>query len=86
VLDHLMTLTADQNASAEVRAIALLKLDDLKKSLASREPALKDAAWRAEFFFARNQIDHFEKNPADVHWPLPAPPPAGDPLGADDWD
>jgi hypothetical protein len=86
VLDHLMTLAADKDASVEVRAIVLLKLDDLKKSLASREPVLKDAALRAEFFFARNQIDHFEKNPADVHWPLPPPPPAGDPIGADGWD
>jgi len=86
VLDHLMMLAADQHASAEVRAIVLLKLDGLKKSLASREPVLRDAASRAEFFFARNQIDHFEKNPADVHSPLPAPPPAGDPIGADGWD
>jgi hypothetical protein len=86
VLDHLMMLAADQHASAEVRAIVLLKLDGLKKSLASREPVLRDAASRAEFFFARNQIDHFEKNPADVHSPHPAPPPAGDPIGADGWD
>jgi hypothetical protein len=86
VLDHLMILAADAHASAQVRGIALLKLDGLKKSLASREPLLKDAASRAEFFFARNQIDRFEKNPADVHRPLPAPTPAGDPIGADGWD
>jgi hypothetical protein len=86
VLDHLMMLAADQHASAQVRAMVLLKLDGLKKSLASREPLLKDAASRAEFFFARNQIDRFEKNPADFHGPLPAPPPAGDPIGDDGWD
>jgi hypothetical protein len=86
VLDQLMILAADQHASTQVRAILLLKLDDLKKSLASREPLLKDAASRAEFFFARNQIDRFEKSPADVRSTLPAPPPAGDPIGADGWD
>jgi Met-zincin/Domain of unknown function (DUF5117) len=86
VLDHLMILAADEHASVQVRAIVLFKLDGLKKSLASREPLLKDAAARAEFFFARNQIDHFEKNPADVHGPLLARPPAGDPIGADGWD
>jgi hypothetical protein len=41
---------------------------------------------RAEFFFARNQIDHFEKNPAEVHVTAPAPPPAGDPIGTDGWE
>jgi hypothetical protein len=86
VLDHLMILAADQHASAQVRGIVLLKLDGLKKSLASREPLLKDAASRAEFFFAGNQIDHFEKNPADIRGLIPAPPPAGDPIGADGWD
>jgi hypothetical protein len=86
VLDHLMTLAADRRASAQVRAMALLKLDDLKKSLASREPLLKDAASRAEFFFARNEIDRFEKNPTDVHGPVTMPPPAGDPIGEDGWD
>jgi hypothetical protein len=86
VLDHLMILAADRRASTQVRSMVLFKLDGLKKSLASREPLLKDAASRAEFFFARSQIDHFEKNPADVHGSLPAPPPAGDPIGADGWD
>jgi hypothetical protein len=86
VLDHLMILAADQHASAEVRAIVLFKLDGLKNSLASREPLLKDAASRAEFLFARNQIDRFERNPADVHRALPAPPLAGDPIGEDGWD
>ena len=86
VLDHLMMLAADRRASAQVRGMVLFKLDGLKRSLASREPQLKDAASRAEFFFARNQIDRFEKNPAEVHGPLPAPPPAGDPIGEDGWD
>jgi hypothetical protein len=47
---------------------------------------LKDVETRSEFFFARNQIDHFEKNPAEVHVSAPATPPAGDPIGSDGWD
>jgi hypothetical protein len=86
VLNHLMSLAADEHASSQVRAVTLLKLDELKKWLGSQEVLLKDAPTRAEFFFAKNQIDHFEKNPAEVHMTTPAAPPAGDPIGSDGWD
>lgn len=86
VLGHLMSLAADEHASGQVRAMTLLKLDELKKWLGSQEVLLKDAPTRAEFFFAKNQIDHFEKNPAEVHMTTPAAPPAGDPIGSDGWD
>jgi len=86
VLDRLMSLAADEHASSQVRAVALLKLDELKKWIASQETLLKDVETRSEFFFARNQIDRFEKNPAEVHMSAPAPPPAGDPIGSDGWE
>ena len=86
VLSRLMSLAADEHASSQVRAVALLKLDELKKWIASQENLLKDVETRAEFFFARNQIDHFEKNPAEVHVTAPATPPAGDPIGTDGWE
>jgi hypothetical protein len=86
VLDRLMSLAADEHASSQVRAVALLKLDELKRWIASQETLLKDVETRSEFFFARNQIDHFEKNPAEVHMSAPATPPAGDPIGSDGWD
>jgi hypothetical protein len=86
VLSHLMSLAADEHASSQVRAAALLKLDELKKWIASQETLLKDAETRSEFFFARNQIDHFEKNPGEVHISAPATPPAGDPIGSDGWE
>jgi hypothetical protein len=86
VLDRLMSLAADEHASSQVRAAALLKLDELKKWIASQETLLKDVEARSEFFFARNQIDRFEKNPAEAHMSAPATPPAGDPIGSDGWD
>ncbi|HEX9256023.1 MAG TPA: zinc-dependent metalloprotease, partial [Candidatus Angelobacter sp.] len=86
VLSRMMSLAADEHASSHVRALALLKLDELKKWLASQENLQKDVETRAEFFFARNQIDHFEKNPAEVHVTAPTTPPAGDPIGSDGWD
>ena len=86
VLSHLMSLAADEHASSQVRAVALLKLDELKKWLASQENLLKDVPTRAAFFFAKNQIDHFEKNPAEAHVTAPATPPAGDPIGSEGWE
>jgi hypothetical protein len=86
VLSQLMSLAADEKASSQVRAVALLKLDELKKWLTSKENLLKDVQTRAEFFFAKNQIDHFEKNPGEVHETAPATPPAGDPIGSDGWE
>lgn len=86
VLSHLMALAASESAPSQVRAAALLKLDELKTWLASRKSLVKDTPTHAEFFFAENQIDRFEKNPAQVHVTAPAPPPAGDPIGSGDWE
>jgi hypothetical protein len=86
VLDHLMTLANDDHASAQVRSIASLKLDELKKWIATQMPSARDNAVRAQFFFAANQIERFQKNPAEVHPATPAPPPDGDPIGSDDWE
>ena len=81
-----MALAANEHASTQVRAIAFMKLDQLKKWLASQEPLAKDSETRSAFFFARNQIDHYEKNPAEVHMTQPSTPPAGDPIGSDEWE
>jgi hypothetical protein len=86
VLDHLITLASDDHASAQVRAVAALKLNELRKWIATQAPTAKDDAVRAQFFFAESQIEHFQKNPADVHLTAPAAPPDGDPIGSDDWE
>lgn len=86
VLDHLISLASDEHASAQVRAMAALELNELKKWIAAQAPSAKDDAVRAQQFFAESQIDHFQKNPAEVHLTAPAAPPDGDPIGSDDWE
>jgi hypothetical protein len=86
VLDRLIALAADEHASVQVRGVAALKLDELKKWMASQAPSAKDETVRAQFFFATSQIDRFQKNPAEIHVTTPAPPPDGDPIGTDGWD
>ncbi|HEV2223639.1 MAG TPA: zinc-dependent metalloprotease, partial [Candidatus Acidoferrales bacterium] len=85
VLNHLMALAADDHAATQTRAIASLKLDELKNWLAAQSKSTADEGRRAQFFFAAQEIERFEKNPAALHLTPPAPPPAGDPIGADGW-
>lgn len=86
ILDHLITLASEEHASVQVRAIAALKLNELKKWIATQAPSAKDDAVRAQWFFAESQIDHFQKNPAEVHPTTPVAAPDGDPIGSDDWE
>jgi len=85
VLDHLMALATNDHAATQTRAIASLKLDELKTWLAAQSKSVTDESRRAQFFFAAQEIERFEKNPAALHLTLPAPPPAGDPIGDDGW-
>jgi len=86
VLDQLMTLAGDDRASVQVRGIASLELDELKKWIAAQAPAAKDYAERAQLFFAKSQIERFQRAPAEMHLTTPAPPPDGDPIGTDGWE
>lgn len=86
VLDRLMTLASDDGASAQVRGMAALKLDELKKWIATETPPAQEEAVRAQFFFAKTQIERFQRNPAEIHLTTPATPPDGDPIGTDGWE
>jgi len=86
ILDHLMTLAGDERASAQVRGAASLKLDELKKWIATQASSAKDEAVRTQLFFAASQIDRFQKYPAEIRLTTPSPPPDGDPIGTDDWE
>lgn len=86
VLDHLMSLAADEPAPPQVRAVASLKLDELRGWTAAAFRSATDVGRRAQLFFAQQQIERFEKDPAAIKIPMPAPPPAGDPIGAGGWE
>ncbi|HEV2289241.1 MAG TPA: zinc-dependent metalloprotease [Candidatus Acidoferrales bacterium] len=85
MLEYLMALASDEKAAAETRAIASLKLDELKDWITAQSKTTMNESRRAQLFFAAQEIEHFEKNPGGVHLTLPAPPPAGDPIGDDGW-
>jgi hypothetical protein len=89
-LYDLMALSANEHAPNQVRAIASLKLEDLRVWLKASQGSTRDQAERAHFFFAAAQIFQFQKDPTKMELTLPAEPPDGPPIGTDDdgdfWD
>src|SRR6266705_2109466 len=83
-LYDLMALSANEHASDEVRAIARLELQELKRWVFAPLPTIKD---QAHIAFASWQIEQFDKDPKQISVTPPAEPPDGPPIGTDDdWD
>jgi hypothetical protein len=90
VLYDLIALAANERASDKVRAVAWLKLADLKGWLNSPPGSRRDLSNPAHTAFAVRQIELFEKDPKRLDLTPPAEPPDGPPIGAmgdadDDW-
>ena len=83
-LYDLMVLAANEKAPEQVRAIASLKLDELKSWLATSQQSTKDTAQRAHLFYAARQIEQFQKDPKRLDLTPPSEPPDGPPIGADE--
>ncbi len=85
VLYDLMTLAADTNAGGQARAIASLKLEELRDWI-SHQPQT-DEGWHAAYFYAGEQIKLFQSDPKKLDLTRPGVPPDGQPIGEDDgWD
>jgi hypothetical protein len=89
VLYDLMVLSANERAADQVRAIASLKLEELRVWLAA-QGSPRDEDQRAHYFFGASQIAQFQKDPKRIELTSPAEPPDGPPIGTVDdrelWD
>ena len=89
-LYDLMALSANEHASDQVRAIAAMKLEELRAWLSATQSSVTDVEERAHFFYAASQIIQFQKDPKQVGGTSPAEPPDGPPIGTGDdgdgWD
>jgi len=90
VLYDLITLAANERAPDKVRAVAWLKLAELKGWLNAPLGSRRDLSDPAHTGFAVRQIELFEKDPKRLDLTPPAEPPDGPPIGAmgdgdDDW-
>jgi hypothetical protein len=82
VLYDLMNLAADELASEQVRAIASLKLHELKTYLGASPTAHPKTLDAAHVFFALKQIELFEKDPRRINVTIPVEAPDGPPIGS----
>ncbi len=82
VLYDLMSLSANEHATDEVRAIASLKLHGLKDWLNAPASGRQVISDQAHIFFASRQIELFEKDPKRIDLTPPVEPPDGPPIGS----
>jgi len=85
VLNELMTLAANERASNEVRAIAEMKLDELKTWTSEQSGLTRDRNQRAFLLYVANQIKRFQDDPKKMNLTKPNEPPDGQPIGTDWW-
>lgn len=83
LLYNLMRLAVHEEAAPSARAIASLKLDELKTWLSERINSLEDERQKAHYFQAAWQIKLFQDNPDKVKFAAPQKPPQGAPIGMD---
>ena len=85
VLGDLMSLAAGEGASNQVRAIAELKLEQLRGWLGTQRTLTADENQRAFLFYATEQIKRFQDDPKKMNLTKPQDPPDGQPIGMDLW-
>ncbi len=84
VLNNLLSLALNENASSQVRGIALVKVAELKAWLSPRTIQQKDQDQLAHYTFALSLIKTFEESPNELKFTKPVDPPAGPPIGGFD--
>jgi len=80
-----MALAANDRAANQVRAIASLKLDQLKTWLGTQRRLTTDESQLAFISYGFEQIKRFQEDPKKMNLTSPQAPPDGQPIGADDW-
>ena len=78
IIEALLSLGANPEASAEVKGVAQLRLRSLRDSFANGDQGKEDQAWRA---YEVSRIDEFLKDPAKFVPAKPVATPPGMPIG-----
>ena len=88
ILGDLMGLASAERAPNQVRAIAELKIEQLKNWLGTQRTLTMDDSHRAFLFYATEQIKRFQDDPKKMNLTKPQDPPDGQPIGsfACDWE
>jgi len=76
-----MLLSVNQEADAQVRAIAFDAINELDSWLSTRLGRENSRQWRAHYRLARHQIQRMLEDPASLETLVPVTPPPGSPIG-----
>jgi len=82
-LHQLMSLAANDRASNQARAVASLKLEELRSWLAVQAKTVSDGGQRAHLLFAFSQLKRFQEDPQKMNMTRPAVAPPGQPIGCE---
>lgn len=78
---NLARLAVNKEASAPVKALVFLKVDQLKAWLAQRGTVTTDEEWKAFYLYLAGQIGKFQDDPSEYKTENLLPPPPGQPIG-----
>ncbi|MFH1943333.1 MAG: zinc-dependent metalloprotease [bacterium] len=81
VLTELMEVADYERTSPQVRAVAWLKIDELKDWLKKRVKSEKDESQKAQLLYAASEIERFQSDPSGFQIVEPLAPPPGAPIG-----
>lgn len=87
-LYNVMALVADEDNASQVRALAFMRLEELKNWLKWQMNTVKDGEYlvadpsqRAHFLYAIGKIELFQKDPSKITLSAPLSSPPGAPIG-----
>ena len=83
---NLAKLALSKDAAAPVKAIASLKLEQLKAWMTQRAGVTADEEWKAFYIYLAKQITHLGENPEEFKQENLLPVPPGQPIGDYDMD
>ena len=86
ILNDLMALASGERTSNQVRAIAELKIEQLRTWLGTQRTLTPDENQRAFLLYASQQIKRFQDDPKKMNITRPQDPPDGQPIGMDWWE
>jgi hypothetical protein len=88
LLYNMMSLVAYEDNASQVRALAFMKLEELKNWLRwqlnmrkNNEYIVDDPDQRAHFLYAIGKIEMFQRDPSTITLPAPLSAPPGAPIG-----
>ncbi len=84
LLINLTNLALNTSASSQSRAIANLKIDQLKSWLATQSRAMTDEAWHAHYSYLLMKINKLQEDPEEYNQENLLEAPPGQPIGMDE--